>query len=163
MPVLVPFSLGLQTIRRHHNILPITLMWIYGRIFDDNHGDPMTNDFAYRNNFGGVAVVFSHVASVAMCSLMCSKRGMCSLKCQARWQCVLSCVVSVECVLSSTLEDGAEEAGEEKSGSATPTLRVCAQLHVGSCGRPSRPSYSQYLYNHEVINYTTTTAIVSSW
>ena len=93
MPVLVPFSLGLQTIRRYHNILPITLMWIYGRIFDDNHGDPMTNDFAYRNNLRGVAVVFSHVASVAMCSLvasvamcslMCSKRGMCSLKCQAR-------------------------------------------------------------------------------
>ena len=96
MPVLVPFSLGLQTIRRNHNILPITLMWIYGRIFDDNHGYPMTNDFAYRNNLGDVAVVFSLVASVAvvfsqvssavaMCCPMCSMRGMYSLKCQAWW------------------------------------------------------------------------------
>ena len=95
MPVLVPFPLGLQTIRRHHNILPITLMWIYGRIFDDNHGYPMTNDFAYRNNLGDVAVVFSHVASVAMCSLMWQA-----------WRCVLSCAASVECVLSSVKRGG---------------------------------------------------------
>ena len=125
MPVLVPFSLGLQTIRRHHNILPITLMWIYGRIFDDNHGDPMTNDFAYRNNFGGVAVVFSHVASVELCSLMWQT-----------WRCVLSCVASVECVLSSVKRGG--DVFSQVSSAVAMCSLMCSKRGMCSLKYPGR-------------------------